>query len=198
MVLPDDVSCSYDSHDQEIENLILNFRDQLTHESELDNNIKSAEEKVADLEKTKEGMPSQDSLSQAHSEARKELDELKKQAHEAKRKERDISKKFGELEAESRRCQQKLANLANESKQRKERVFRMYPKLEQIDRWIRDHSGEFRKPVLGPIACVVNPKSPHAAAMLEQHVSNKIWKGFVVLSSTVSCPTSSSTTTDTR
>eukprot|EP00977_Amphora_coffeiformis_P025730 scaffold21715_cov116-Amphora_coffeaeformis.AAC.1 len=132
------------------------------------------------IEATRKDFPPMESLMQSQEEAKEKMNELRQQLKDVKHHEKGLHDGFKEAEVEASRLQKKLANLANEGKQRKERVFRQYKNLEKIDKWIQEHSEEFRKPVMGPIACLVNPSSQHIAAILEQHVPNNVWKGFVV------------------
>jgi chromosome segregation ATPase len=100
---------------------------------------------------------------------------------------RDLKREQGRINQELREAEhavnatQTVLNKMNDVKQnRRNKVFQQFTNLKQISDFVNDNRKEFRRPVWGPIACEVEIKSNNAAAYLEQHVPNHVFKSFVV------------------
>ena len=70
--------------------------------------------------------------------------------------------------------------MKDEKKRRQEKIFLMHPKLGEGFHWLDQNRKMFRRPVWGPIAREVSPKSANASAYLESHVSINVLKSYVV------------------
>lgn len=170
----------HDKLDEALETDLLNFKAQQTQEAELANKIESQQLRVNQLDEEMKGMPALEDLEEKLKADHDKFQEIRSRTRDVQRKLKKFSDEFKDLQEDATRWQNKLNGLANESKQRKERVFRNDKTLYQIDKWIQEHASEFQDEVLGPIVCLINPKSEYAAAITEQHVPNRVLRGFVV------------------
>lgn len=170
----------WDGHDSEIESKLVEWRDKENERNQLQDKITAAEGKVESFQAQLAEMPSMEELQQKHDETRNNYRESNEAWQRAKNQEKHVLKELGDAESEAKRQQTKMENLASESTQRRLNVFSNYPNLKKIDAWLQGNRHLFPNPVVGPIACEISPKSPYAAAILEQHISNNVLKGFIV------------------
>jgi chromosome segregation ATPase len=170
----------YAAHDDAFEQEIMEWRDWANQIQDLKRQVEVAEQKVVDLRTTLEEMPSLESLQEIEKTSKEDFIGLRSQVKGAHRSLAAMQDKIRECEETSKRWGNKLNALANQSKQRRENIFRKHPNLGKVHQWVQENASRFRKPVCGPICCEVNPSSPVVAALVEQHVSNKIWNSFVV------------------
>mmetsp|Transcript_31165 Transcript_31165/g.47542 ORF Transcript_31165/g.47542 Transcript_31165/m.47542 type:complete len:1125 (-) Transcript_31165:528-3902(-) len=63
---------------------------------------------------------------------------------------------------------------------RRNQVFTQFPNLRKVADFVQNNQANFRRPVWGPVACEIETRGMNAAAYLEQHVPNHVFKSFVV------------------
>ena len=174
----------YVNHDDEIESTITEIFDLDTRRNDLTMKFKTAQDNVKkyrDLLDQTNLNPEE--LEQKVNESKAEFQEARKLSQQAARQLREQEQQFQELEQQAHHLQAKLAKQEDEKLQQQRNVYAQFPHLQQIAQLVQENATQFRKPVHGPVACLVTPKpstEKQHAAFLEQHVPKAVWKGFVV------------------
>ena len=172
------------AHDDEIETTFSDVADLDNRRQDLKLRLQTEVENVQKYKDLMEkaNLDPQD-LDEKVMESKNAFSEARKAAQQAARHLRELEQQLQDLENNAQHLQSKLAKQENAKLQQERAVYAQFPQLKQITELVHQHASEFRKPVHGPVACLIAPKpgtEKHHAAFLEQHVSNGIWKGFVV------------------
>lgn len=142
--------------------------------------LEKYQELLAAEEAKLDTMPKEEDLKLQMEEEANEVRSLAQPFRDLKREQGRINQELREAE-QSVSATQTVLNKMNDVKQnRRDKVFQQFPNLRQISEFVNANRKDFRRPVWGPIACEVEIKSNNAAAYLEQHVPNHVFKSFVV------------------
>lgn len=170
----------YDRHDDQIEETLAELTTIDNTRKKYESEVEILREKVVKLQDALTGQTPMEDLEVELAEARKEHDSIRPEYVQVKKRSqelhREMSSENDKLTAEKR----KLDRLQNESEQRRNHVLRQFDNVKKAYNWIRENRNSFRKEIVGPIACEIQPKSNNSAAYLERHVGNTLLKSFVV------------------
>lgn len=170
----------YDTHDEAFETVLSSLEEIDSQKSSRLAAYEACKKKVAEYEKEAKKCPSREELQEAHHAAVRERKATKQQYDAIKREVNGLEHENNEMNTQAASLQNKVAKYNDEGSQRKARVFQKFPNLKLICDWLDKNRGLFRRPVVGPIACEISPKSKNIAAYIEQHVPDRVLKAFVV------------------
>jgi chromosome segregation ATPase len=171
----------YETHDDEIENILAEIRELDSKRGKLQAEHEKAQGRVEVLEEQQQNFPaSPEQVDKEFAEAIEKRKVILRAYEMTKRELRTCHEQLQELERKAQGFQQKLSQMNDDSARRRERIFRQDPNLSKIHNWLENNRGKFRHNIWGPIACEVSTKTQNTAAFLEQHVPNWILKAFVV------------------
>jgi chromosome segregation ATPase len=170
----------FENHDDEIESALAELAEIDSKRGRMEAALQEAKERLKDLEEQQEAYPPEEQLVAELSEANNALKSKRKDYDHAKREARTLKVQFRDLEEKAQRLQSKVAKMENDGALRKERILRSDRNLGKIHQWLQANRSLFRRPVWGPIATEVSPKSQNTAAYLEMHVPNNVLRAFVV------------------
>jgi predicted nucleic acid-binding Zn-ribbon protein len=171
----------YETHDDRIEEILSELHSLEDNRAKLEKRVEDARTKVQELERMVDSRPA--SLEDLEAEKKRLIEEKQSLQEEYNRKrdrEHEMSIQKSELENDMKVTQRDLARLNDEKAVLRQRFFVGNPDTQRAYDWIQANRAQFRREVLGPIACEVNLESDETAAYLEQHVSNNVLKSFVV------------------
>mmetsp|Transcript_2900 Transcript_2900/g.5510 ORF Transcript_2900/g.5510 Transcript_2900/m.5510 type:complete len:1133 (+) Transcript_2900:146-3544(+) len=170
----------YENHDDDIETILAELNQMDTRRAQLQQKLQDQQDRVHNLQEQVNVMPSLDVLDEEVSRTTQEQKALTPQYQEKKNECQNYQRDVNAVEDEVKMAQRRLDKLNDEKAQRLRNVFNIAPEVKAAYDWIQQNRREFRKPVVGPIACEVTPQSNNAAAYLEQHVPKATLKSFVV------------------
>lgn len=170
----------YETHDDKIEGTFADLQAIDVKRSNLEAKVEEQRQRVQNFEQQMKDLPSIEVVNEDINAASKELKEIRPMYLDAKNELDKVKNQFTEASDEEKHCQRRWHKLQDEASQRKQRFFRMEPNVKHVHTFIQNNRNQFRKEVIGPIACEVSMKSNNAAAYLEQHVPNSTLKAFVV------------------
>ena len=170
----------FDSHDDEIEKLLHALRIMDDERAKLEDEVELQRAKIEAVQKQAADFTPLDQLMEEHHKAKEDHKALLPQYQAAKRKFNKLNEKLTEVRHDKQRIRRDLQKTLDAKAQRRTKVFQRFSELKTAYEWIQQNRKEFRKPVIGPICCEVNPESELAAAYVEQHVPNATWKSFIV------------------
>jgi chromosome segregation ATPase len=121
-------------------------------------------------------------------------DTLQREAHVLQKENNKIRREQGSLQSKEHLLKEqmgdverKLHKLEDHQTQRRNAIFQRDPNLAKTYTWLDENRKQFRHAVHGPICCAVQvdgSRGAHmakkAASYLEQHVSQAVWKQYVV------------------
>lgn len=168
----------YVTHDDHIMSTFANLQE---IDSERELTIQKHKEQAEKLKKMEETVASEsiDELKRRFDEAKQHTRTTTREQQESKRELTRLQQTIEQTEDDAKRLKTKLDRLNDEESRRREAVFRADPSLKKIYEYIENNRDRFQKRVYGPVVVEVSPLSTVAAAQLEQHVSNSVWKAFV-------------------
>ena len=170
----------FNSHDDVIETLLHELRTIDNDRANLEEEAELLRTKIEDVQKKAATFTPLDELMEEHHMAKEDHKALLPQYQASKRKFEKLNEKMKEIRQDKQRIQRDLQKTLDAKEQRHKKVFKRFSELKTAYEWIRQNRKDFRKPVIGPICCEVNPESEVAAAYVEQHVPNATWKSFIV------------------
>ena len=170
----------FNSHDDGIETLLHELRTIDNDRANLEEDAELLRTKIETVKKQAATFTPLDELMEEHHRAKEDHKALLPQYQASKRKYENLDTKRKEIRQEKHRIQRDLQKTLDVKAQRHRKVFQRFSELKTAYEWIRQNRKDFRKPVIGPICCEVNPESELAAAYVEQHVPNATWKSFIV------------------
>lgn len=118
-------------------------------------------------------------IAQRFEEAKRNCRAMQKEQSDSKREHVKLRNAVQNCEEDVQRAQHKLNRMNDDEARRRENVFQQDSSLKKVYDFIQANRDRLEKRVYGPVAVEVTPTSQLAAAQLEQHVSNSIWKSFV-------------------
>ena len=170
----------YEKHDEQVDECMVQLAQIETLRSKLETEYEEAKKKLSEYETGFANNASEEKIEQDLAAANTDARQARRAYDHAKRELRAKTQTLNEIESRAKDLQNKLARLNNEADRRKERIFRMYPELAKVSKWLDQNRAQFRRNVWGPVVCEVSAKSHNASAFLEFHAPNKILKAFVV------------------
>lgn len=170
----------YQNHDDKIDEITAELNTLETQRNKREEDYAKALESLQKYETMREEAESLETINKLLTETNTQLKQTKHEYNQVKLRWRTTSDRLKELESEIERERAKLVKLQDGAKLRKERILREDVQLGEVFHYIEKNRSDFRRPVWGPIACELNPKSNNAASFLEFHVPNRILKAIVV------------------
>ncbi len=170
----------YHDRDDQIEVLDENLSTIESKRAKNEADAKLLGDRVDSLQTQIDQNRSMEELEEIFSKARQDQEAANSKYNEKKSIKQDLERKLTSVNEELSIESRKLERLQNEKEQRRMNVLRQFQDVKKSYDWIQQNRSLFRKEVIGPIACEISPKSPEAAAYLEQHVPNSTLKSFVV------------------
>ena len=170
----------YEKHDDDIEQQMLELTELDEKRASAEAHVQTCRQREQELQSKVDTLPNKRDLEANHRRAVDDRHRASQAYNEAKKQLRSIDSQLKALEESAGVEQRKVARLGDAVAQRRASVFRQFPHLAKISKWLDDHRGSFRRPVVGPIAAEITPASTEAAAYIEQHVPNNTLKAFCV------------------
>ena len=172
---------------KKVENHSADMEDVVCRLSTVDEDKRKAERDVevcqAQLEAEESKLASLPEAEELKAQAEQEANEFRSLAlpvRDMKREQARVNQELREAEQTVNSAQTFLNKMNDVKMNRRNKVFQQFPNLREIADFVNKNRKEFRRPVWGPVACEVEIKSNNAAAYLEQHVANHVFKAFVV------------------
>lgn len=170
----------FERHDDDMEAVIAQLMELDSVREKLEDQLNQAKLRLEEFEQQIATFPPMEDLHKQYSEAKALVRTLRTDYEKAKREDRQVQQKFTELEENAVNLQNNLAKLNDDGARRRETVLRQAPNLAKICQWIDENRSRFRRPVWGPVAVEITPKSQNTAAYVEFHIPNNYLKSFVV------------------
>ena len=158
----------------------LAFRDLDTKQRQAEKNVSDQKVKLEKFTTDLAEYPNKDEIQLSLQTSLDEGRKKKKECQQLRSHQQMLSEKERTYLDEARNVQVRLSRMQDEKAMRKKRFFNQNEKLAATYKWLESNRGLFRRQVWGPIAIEVTVKSPDVAACLEQHVSQNVWKMYVV------------------
>jgi len=153
----------------------------------LEEEARKAERLLADgkkeLQRLEESLQSKQDTDEIKAELRESDQEIRTAVGPLRSRKREYDRAHTNLKQanDSIRLHENALRRINDAKTaRRNQVFTQFPNLRRVAKFIEENREKFRRPVWGPVACEIDTKTMNAAAYLEQHVANHVFKGFVV------------------
>lgn len=170
----------YETHASEFENVMFSLQAVDSDKRRLERDVEKAAKDLKDEEARLEGQPDPAELKTQMQEEKAEYTQHSQPLNQKNQQLRHANDEHGDAERLIKTSQADLDKLNDAKRNRRKKVFQKFNNLEKIAAWVKANGKLFRRPVWGPVACEVDIKSRNAAAFLEQHVPNHVWKAFVV------------------
>jgi structural maintenance of chromosomes protein 5 len=170
----------FENHSSDMEDVVCQLR---TIDEAKRSAIRELEKYRSHLSEEEEHLlrlPDENDLKMKIEEEAQQFKSLAQPARDMKREQSRILQELKESDMAVNAAKHLLNKINDVRQNRRNRVFQQFPNLKQIFDFVDANRKDFRRPVWGPVACEVEIKSNNAAAYLEQHVPNHVFKSFVV------------------
>jgi structural maintenance of chromosomes protein 5 len=170
----------FQAHDDRIEEGTLELQAMDDRRAQAEERVRECQDKADSDKANYERLPAREQIARERDDAGAAKREANHQYGDAKRTVREIQGRLRDAEERAKAAQGAVARLSDASAQRRTAVCRKFRELDRINAWIESHRGQFRRPVVGPVAAEITPTTAEAAAFIEQHVPNHTLKAYCV------------------